>query len=95
MRSRYTAYTQRRTLYLLSTWHPGTRPSPESLDVGERKTTWLGLKILRTAQEGDEGIVEFVARYREGGGSAVRMHETSRFARENSRWWYLDGVVKT
>lgn len=38
--------------------------------------------------------VEFVARYRLGGGSAARLHETSRFAFVAERWWYVDGVVK-
>jgi SEC-C motif-containing protein len=27
------------------------------------------------------------------GGKAERMHETSRFVRENGRWLYIDGVV--
>jgi SEC-C motif-containing protein len=38
--------------------------------------------------------VTFVARYRIGGGSAVRLQETSRFALVAERWWYVDGIVK-
>jgi SEC-C motif domain protein len=38
--------------------------------------------------------VEFVARYRLGGGSAARLHESSRFAFVAERWWYVDGVVR-
>jgi SEC-C motif-containing protein len=34
--------------------------------------------------------VEFVARSRLAG-RASRMHETSRFAREHGRWFYVDG----
>jgi SEC-C motif-containing protein len=26
-----------------------------------------------------------------GGGSAERMHEVSRFVREDGRWYYVDG----
>ena len=35
--------------------------------------------------------VEFIARYRVGGGSAARLHERSRFVREDNRWFYVDG----
>jgi len=31
-----------------------------------------------------------VARYRIGGGKAGRLHERSRFVREDGRWYYLD-----
>ena len=34
--------------------------------------------------------VEFVARYRIAG-KAVRLHEHSRFIREDGRWYYVDG----
>ena len=35
--------------------------------------------------------VEFVARYKVGGAAAVRLHEISRFVREDGRWYYVDG----
>ena len=96
MRSRYSAYALRLSLYLLATWHPGTRPPPDEVDLGETRTVWLGLRIVRSGQSGeDEGIVEFVARYRVGGASAVRLHETSRFVREHGVWFYVDGVIKS
>ncbi len=94
MRSRYSAYALRLTLYLLASWHPRTRPPPDEVDLGEARTAWLGLRILRAEQNADEGVVEFVARYRVGGGRAVRLHETSRFVREKGVWLYVDGVIK-
>ena len=36
--------------------------------------------------------VQFVARYKVGGGSAVKMAEHSRFRRIDGRWYYLDAV---
>jgi SEC-C motif domain protein len=39
---------------------------------------------------GDEATVEFVARYKIGG-RAHRLHEISRFVREQGRWFYVDG----
>jgi len=35
-------------------------------------------------------VVEFVARSKSGG-RATRLHETSRFVREDGRWLYVDG----
>ncbi|HEY5781075.1 MAG TPA: YchJ family metal-binding protein, partial [Lysobacter sp.] len=43
----------------------------------------------------DSAIVEFVARYRTGGTPAVRLHEISRFVREEGRWYYVDGTFPT
>lgn len=92
MRSRYSAYVLRQVPYLLATWHASTRPATLALEEGAEKTTWLGLKLLRHEQSGDDqAVVEFVARFRVGGGSAQRLHEVSRFVREDGRWYYVDG----
>lgn len=90
MRSRYSAYVLSLEPYLLSSWHASTRPP--ALDLAEdANTRWLGLDIKRHQSTGaDTAIVEFVARYKIGG-RAHRLHETSRFVRENGRWYYLDG----
>ena len=88
MRSRYSAYGLGLIDYLLATWHPST--SPGELELPPVK--WLGLEVRQAAMTGDVGVVEFVARCRDSSG-AQRMHETSRFVRENGRWLYIDGVV--
>lgn len=91
MRSRYSAYVAKLEPYLLATWHDTLRPAALDPDEDE-KLTWLGLTVKRHAITGDNSAtVEFVARYRIGGGSAVRLHEISRFVREDGRWFYLDG----
>ena len=56
--------------------------------------SWLGLEIRQHQTDGDHATVEFVARYRLGGGRAQRQHEISRFVRENGLWYYLDGELK-
>lgn len=91
MRSRYGAFVLRLADYLLATWHPRTRPSHASLVLRDPPPKWLGLDVRRATVAGDRGEVEFVARYRIGGGPASRMHETSRFVREADRWYYVDG----
>lgn len=91
MRSRYSAFVLGNRAYLLSSWHPDTRPTQLELDPPD-SVRWLGLTVKRHEITGaDSAIVEFVARYRAGGGSAVRLHETSQFVRVNGRWLYLDG----
>ncbi len=90
MRSRYTAYTLLKEDYLLATWHASTRPAALGLNE-EAPTKWLGLEVKRHAQQdADHAIVEFVARYKVSG-RAHRLHEVSRFVREDGRWFYLDG----
>lgn len=93
MRSRYSAYALGNAPYLLATWHSGTRP--QHLDLHESPMPrWLGLDVKRHEAQGtDAAVVEFVARYKIGG-RAFRLHETSRFVREDSRWYYVDGEMQ-
>lgn len=93
MRSRYAAYTRLREDYLRSTWHPST--CPVALDLAsDAATKWLGLEVKRhEQQDAEHAVVEFVARYKVNG-RAQRLHETSRFVRENGRWFYVDGDVE-
>lgn len=89
MRSRYSAYVLRDADYLLATWHPTTRP--DAMDFGNEPLRWLGLDVKGRWQDGDDRAgVEFVARYKVGGEPARRLHEKSRFAKEEGRWYYLD-----
>jgi len=61
MRSRYSAYVLGEEAYLRATWDPATCP-PEPLV--EPNISWIGLEVRSAQHEGDEGIVEFVARAR-------------------------------
>ena len=91
MRSRYSAYVDGNADYLRATWHRDTRPA--TLDFSDAAATrWLGLEVRRhVAHDADHATVEFVARYKIGGAAAVRLHEISRFVREDGRWYYVDG----
>ena len=94
MRSRYSAYVRHLPGYLRATWHPDTRPAELSLDDAPgQRTQWLGLTIhAHTRSDPDRAQVRFTARYKVGGGSAVKMLEHSRFLREDGRWFYLDAL---
>ena len=92
MRSRYAAYAALDRDWLLATWHASTRPATLELDPGIK---WLGLEVRAHRLIGDDHAeVEFVARFRSGGGRAQRLHERSRFVREGGRWYYVDGDVR-
>jgi SEC-C motif-containing protein len=104
MRSRYCAFVLLNKDYLLSTWHPEHRPTGLQLDPA---TKWLGLDVRARKQiDATHAEVEFVARCRSTGpstlrqaqgernsGRAGRLHERSRFVKENGRWYYLDGEM--
>jgi len=92
MRSRYSAYVRGDTAYVRATWHSTTRPPAPEL-APDPATRWLGLEVRRTEGGGvadGAGVVEFVARLKRNG-RAERLHEVSRFVREQGRWYYVDG----
>jgi SEC-C motif-containing protein len=94
MRSRYCAYVRGDEAYLLATWHASTRPAALDLHAAPAPT-WLGLDVRRetAGADPDRAEVEFVARHRIGGRRAARLHEISRFVREDGRWYYFDGSI--
>jgi SEC-C motif-containing protein len=90
MRSRYTAYTRKDFGYLVRTWDARTRPDSLHEESG---LEWIGLSILNTRKglaEDEEGVVEFVARFRVND-MDDQLHEVSRFGKCNGEWFYLDG----
>lgn len=91
MRARYGAFVLRLTDFLLSSWHPDTRPATLELPDSEQ-LRWLGLDIRskQLGASGNRARVEFIARYREHGGPVQMRHEISRFVREDGRWYYVD-----
>ena len=95
MRSRYTGFATHDRDYLIASWHPSTRPDELELD---EQMIWRRLDVVATDAGGpwdESGTVEFVAHYRVDDGTAIgkrgRLHETSRFVREDGRWLYVDG----
>jgi SEC-C motif-containing protein len=95
MRSRYSAYVLGATDYLRATWDARTCPADLDADpAAPDAPRWLGLAIKRhTPVDASHAQVEFVARYKVGG-RAYRLHETSRFERDERGFWrYVDGEV--
>jgi len=95
MRSRYSAFVLKLDDYLLQTWHPSTRPA--QLSLNDDSTEWIKLEILKHqhgAPGDSRGKVEFKAHYRLGANCSC-LHEISRFCREDGKWLYLDGKIKS
>ncbi|MBS1188027.1 MAG: hypothetical protein H6R04_2045 [Burkholderiaceae bacterium] len=88
MRSRYSAYVLRDEAYLQQTWYGTTRP--ERVLHDDDGVKWLSLEIVAHGEQNGDATVEFVARYKLQG-RAQKLHEISRFVREDGRWYYLDG----
>lgn len=89
MRSRYSAFVMGKADYLLSSWHASHRPA--TLEF-EPDVKWLGLQVQNhKVIDATHAEVTFVARQRDRSGRAIRLHERSRFVRENGCWYYVDG----
>ncbi|MEM8661934.1 MAG: YchJ family metal-binding protein [Pseudomonadota bacterium] len=94
MRSRYTAYALGgHGDYLLRTWFPATARGLSAEALSRRDKQWLGLKVLEASQDGDQGYVEFEARFKDAAGKAQTLHEKSVFQRLGGRWLYIGGEV--
>ncbi len=97
MRSRYSAFATGNIDYLEETLLPGTRSDFDREGAAQwaAASEWTGLEVS-TAEGGgpgeDEGVVEFVAHFRQQGEDRVH-HETASFARKDGRWWYVDGIM--
>ncbi|WP_246065226.1 YchJ family protein [Aeromicrobium piscarium] len=94
MRSRFEAFRRGDADWLLASWHSSTRPTEIDLSDNPR---WRGLQIVEAVDGGPDdatGTVEFRATYLVGRELGI-LHERSRFAKEEGRWRYLDGEVRS
>lgn len=95
MRSRYSAYALGGYgQYLLKTWLPSMAQGLNEIELSQKSRDWCGLDILDKSQQGDNGMVEFVAHYNlpEGGQSAQK--EKSIFKRINGQWLYVGAEIQ-
>lgn len=95
MRARYSAYATGEVAFITNSLHPDSLKTNDEAATRRwaEESDWLGLQIVSTEKGGegdDEGVVEFIATYREKG-ERHEHHEISRFTRHNGRWLYMDG----
>lgn len=93
MRSRYTAFTKGNVDYIASTMQeaPGASANIQDELAWIHDVKWLGLRVDHTEDGGpddSEGLVQFVARFKDPHGKAHRLGETSLFEKIDGRWVY-------
>jgi SEC-C motif-containing protein len=99
MRSRYSAYARGDIGYIAATLAADRRSGFDAAAARSWATraTWLGLRIVSTerGQPGDvDGVVSFVATYREAG-KTIEHREVSQFRRdEEGAWRFVEGDTR-
>jgi len=93
MRSRYTAHVLVAIDYLWITWDHQQRQHSTKDEIRNwaESCEWLGLQILSTTaglEEDKEGIVTFIASYRQDG-KTQQHHEISLFKKSENGWLYV------
>jgi SEC-C motif-containing protein len=94
MRSRYTAFVLGKLDHVDRTHAPEVRDDFNRAEA-ERSAAeceWQGLEVKQASEDGDEGTVEFVARFKRGGQQFVQ-HELASFCRRDGHWLYLSGEI--
>lgn len=96
MRARYSAYVKGEVDFILASIHADQREEHDADTVKQwsAESEWLGLEIVGTRDGGEddeEGLVEFIAQYRNEKGEKVDHHELAKFGREEGKWVFLDG----
>lgn len=92
MRSRYSAYSLGNHDYLLTTWHKSTCPQTVSLDDNIQWTRLTVKQVIAGTALDLSGEVEYIAVFKLNG-RAHRLHEQSRFIKEDGAWFYVDGDI--
>lgn len=98
MRSRYSAFVKHHIQYLLDTVHRDQveNHSEEAIRDWSEGSDWLGLSIVDTAEgstDDDQGIVEFIAEFREKG-VYKKHHERASFKKSDQKWYFYDGEIQ-
>lgn len=100
MRARYSAYVAHEIDFIISSCDRGkdlAEIDKKATEDWSRKSTWNGLKIIRTEKgsaSDDEGVVEFTADYTMNGMHDVH-HEVSSFKKIAGEWKYVSGNTIT
>lgn len=97
MRARYSAHEKVEIDFLYESTHPANRKDYDHKTTREwaEKSEWKGLEIVGTTDGGpedEEGVVEFIARFRDKGGVHSH-HERALFKREKKQWRFFDGTM--
>ena len=99
MRARYTSYVKHEIDFTINSCEKGDKIAEidrKATEDWSNKSTWHGLKILRTekgTENDDEGIVEFEATYTSDGMRDIH-HEIGGFRKVDGQWFYSEGMMR-
>ena len=99
MRARYTSYVKHEIDFIINSCEKGDKIAEidrKATEDWSNKSTWHGLKILRTEkgkENDDEGIVEFEATYTSDGMRDIH-HEIGGFRKVDGQWFYSEGMMR-
>lgn len=101
MRSRFSAYALKLPDYLINTTHPECFHYRQDLESWKKEieefsdsSSFNNLTIVDDFEEGTIAFVTFVAHLEHLGEDAT-FTERSYFVKENDKWFYRDGIVKS
>ena len=99
MRSRYSAYSRGEIDYIYATYATATKVQHSKQEISDwaNSVTFVRLEVLSASDpasltDGDQGYVEFCAHYLQDK-TLHKLHEKSRFIREQQQWRYIDGTI--
>ena len=93
MRSRYTAFSLKKIDYIFNTLDPQARGEFDrqtNIDWAE-KSIFTNLEIIKSTMEGNKGIVEFKATFKDAEGVVHIHHEHSKFRKQAGIWYFREG----
>jgi SEC-C motif-containing protein len=81
--------------YIEKTMREDALANFDPVDAGQwsKQVTWLGLEVINTSQNNNEGTVEFKASY-EINNKKFILAEISHFKRLDNKWYYVSGSLK-
>lgn len=96
MRSRYTAFVQKKLDHIERTHAPEIRADFNRAEAERlaEECEWQGLEIRSTSENGDTAQVDFNIRFRRDKKDMVQS-ELASFRRENGHWLYEKGDLNT
>ncbi len=94
MRARYSAYATGNGLFLYETNAIENRYEEdiELIEEHSKTSNWTKLSVLKEREDGDEGLVEFKAYYKENDIYKL-LHEISQFKKIEGQWFYTEGKL--
>lgn len=97
MRSRYTAFTQGNSDYLLKTMKgdPLKHFNAEQVGKWSKSVEWMGLEVYNSSidvKNPNRGTVHFKASFKENN-QLQAIEENSLFSKINDRWFYIGSVT--